>query len=123
MFGDSPEVLIVGAGPVGQFAALSLARRGIKVRIVDRGIWPCAQSYALALHPQSLDLLHAAGLLDDVLANSTVQALNDYLQKAVPQHIKDGTMPELDIETLLPSGSAFGMLSSAVPLIVKVIEG
>ena len=49
------------------------------------------------------DLLFPKNLTtDDVLANSTVQALNDYLQKAVPQHIKDGTMPELDIETLLP---------------------
>lgn len=71
MFGDIPEVLIVGAGPVGQFAALSLVRRGIKVRIVDRGIWPCAQSYALALHPQSVELFRSAGLLDEVLANAT----------------------------------------------------
>ena len=69
------------------------------------------------------DLLFPKNLTtDDVLANSTVQALNDYLQKAVPQHIKDGTMPELDIEKLLPGGSAFGMLSSAVPLIIKIIE-
>jgi 2-polyprenyl-6-methoxyphenol hydroxylase-like FAD-dependent oxidoreductase len=68
MFGEStPEVLIVGAGPVGQFAALALARRGIRVRIVDRGLWPCAQSYALALHPQSLALLQDFGLLDAIV--------------------------------------------------------
>ena len=69
------------------------------------------------------DLLFPKNLsTDDVLANSTVQAINDYLQKAVPQNIKDGTMPELDIETLLPGGSALGMLTSAIPLIVKIVE-
>jgi uncharacterized protein involved in type VI secretion and phage assembly len=69
------------------------------------------------------DLLFPKNLTtDDVLANSTVQALNDYLQKALPQNIKDGTMPDLDIETLLPGGSAFGMIGKMIPLIVKIIE-
>src|SRR3954454_8036441 len=69
------------------------------------------------------DLLFPKNLTtDDVLANSTVQALNNYLQKAVPQNIKDGTMPDLDLEPLLPGGSALGMLGSAIPLIIKVIE-
>jgi 2-polyprenyl-6-methoxyphenol hydroxylase-like FAD-dependent oxidoreductase len=73
MFGiDKPEVLIVGAGPVGQFAALTLARRGVAVRVVDRGIWPCAQSYALALHPRSLSLLAEMGLLDSVLEHASL---------------------------------------------------
>jgi 2-polyprenyl-6-methoxyphenol hydroxylase-like FAD-dependent oxidoreductase len=68
MFGENtPEVLIAGAGPVGMCAALALVRRGIRVRIVDRGLWPCAQSYALALHPQSLELLQEFGLHDAIL--------------------------------------------------------
>ncbi len=37
MFGRAnPEVLVVGAGPVGLFAALALAKQGIQVAIVDR---------------------------------------------------------------------------------------
>ena len=37
MFGKKkPEVLIVGAGPVGLFAAVALAKRGIPVQIVDK---------------------------------------------------------------------------------------
>jgi 2-polyprenyl-6-methoxyphenol hydroxylase-like FAD-dependent oxidoreductase len=68
MPGDrSPEVLIAGAGPVGLFAALSLARRGVAVRIVDTGVWACTHSYALALHPQTLPLFEELGLLDEVL--------------------------------------------------------
>jgi 2-polyprenyl-6-methoxyphenol hydroxylase-like FAD-dependent oxidoreductase len=70
MFGDKPaEVLIAGAGPVGLFAALCLARRGVAVRIVDTGVWACTHSYALALHPQSLPLFEELGLLDEVRAH------------------------------------------------------
>lgn len=64
---QTPEVLVAGAGPVGLFAALSLTRLGIRVQIVDTGVWACAHSYALALHPKSLKLLREAGLDEAVL--------------------------------------------------------
>lgn len=63
----TPDVLVVGAGPVGLYAALSLSKLDVPVQIVDTGMWPCAHSYALALHPQSLRLMQEHGLLDDVL--------------------------------------------------------
>ena len=66
----SPEVLIVGAGPVGLFGALSLAKQGIGVQIVDTGVWAATHSYALALHPQTLHLLHEFGLMQDVLESA-----------------------------------------------------
>lgn len=61
---QEPEVLVVGAGPVGLFTALLLARHGVRVEIVDQGRRPAARSYALALHPASLRLLRAVGLAD-----------------------------------------------------------
>ncbi|WP_456428532.1 FAD-dependent oxidoreductase [Rhodocaloribacter sp.] len=64
---EYPEVLVVGAGPVGQTAALTLARRGIRVAIVDREWRTGAHSYALALHPRSHALLDALGVLPGVL--------------------------------------------------------
>ncbi|HYU34059.1 MAG TPA: FAD-dependent oxidoreductase [Thermoanaerobaculia bacterium] len=64
---SEPEVLIVGAGPVGLFAALLLARRGVRVEIVDQGKRPAARSYALLLHPASLRLLDMAGLATEAL--------------------------------------------------------
>lgn len=68
MFGKGkPEVLVVGAGPVGLFAALALAKRGVQVQIVDRAWRTGAHSYALALHRSSLKLLEKVGLLDKVL--------------------------------------------------------
>ncbi len=69
MFSEKPaEVLIAGAGPVGLFTALCLARRGVAVRVVDTGVWACTHSYALALHPQTLSLFREVGLLDEVRA-------------------------------------------------------
>ena len=68
MFGrKKPEVLVVGAGPVGLFTALSLARRGIEVQIVDKEWRTAAHAYALALHAGSLRLLKDLGLLETVL--------------------------------------------------------
>ena len=65
---EKPKVLVVGAGPVGMFAALALAKQGVPVQIVDTGLWACSHSYALALHAQSLELLESVGLLDQVWA-------------------------------------------------------
>jgi 2-polyprenyl-6-methoxyphenol hydroxylase-like FAD-dependent oxidoreductase len=62
-----PEVLVAGAGPVGLLAALTLARRGIRVQIVDRERRTGTHSYALALHAGSLGLLEELGILGGVL--------------------------------------------------------
>lgn len=68
MFGKTrPEVLVVGAGPVGLFAALRLAKQGIRVEIIDKDWRTGAHSYALALHPSSLRLFEELGLLGQVL--------------------------------------------------------
>jgi len=66
---QSTEVLVVGAGPVGLTAALSLARRGVRTRIIDEQ-WRTAQhSYAAALHPSTLGVLERLGVLPELLAN------------------------------------------------------
>lgn len=67
LFKSNPEVLVVGAGPVGLYAALNLARRGVKVEIIDEEWRGTTHSYALALHPYSLQLLDDLGLAEPVL--------------------------------------------------------
>lgn len=70
MFQSEPDVVVVGAGPVGLFAALNVASRGHRVRIIDKEWRPTAHSYALALHAESLELLEEFALLGPVLASS-----------------------------------------------------
>jgi 2-polyprenyl-6-methoxyphenol hydroxylase-like FAD-dependent oxidoreductase len=65
-----PEVLVVGAGPVGLFTALALTARNIPVQIVEKGWRTGMRSYALALHAESLRLFEAVGLFDAVLGRS-----------------------------------------------------
>jgi len=65
-----PEVLIIGAGPVGLFTGLLLADRGIRVEIVDQERRPAARSYALALHAATLRLLAEVGFAADLLERS-----------------------------------------------------
>jgi 2-polyprenyl-6-methoxyphenol hydroxylase-like FAD-dependent oxidoreductase len=69
MFGrrSTTEALVVGAGPVGLFAALQLKRQGVDVEIIDSQWRTAARSYALALHPQSLELFDELALTGPLL--------------------------------------------------------
>jgi 2-polyprenyl-6-methoxyphenol hydroxylase-like FAD-dependent oxidoreductase len=56
-----PQVLIVGAGPVGLTMAAELARYGVAVRIVDKAAARTDKSKALVLWSRTLELLDRAG--------------------------------------------------------------
>jgi 2-polyprenyl-6-methoxyphenol hydroxylase-like FAD-dependent oxidoreductase len=63
-----PEVLVVGAGPVGLVAALFLQHSGVRVQIVDMHQRTTQHSYALAIHPHTLRILDEAGLSEGLIA-------------------------------------------------------
>ncbi|MBR8130389.1 FAD-dependent monooxygenase [Burkholderia ambifaria] len=54
---DIPPVLIVGAGPTGLAAAMSLARARVPVRIIDRLTTPAPYSRAIGIQARTLELL------------------------------------------------------------------
>jgi 3-(3-hydroxy-phenyl)propionate hydroxylase len=63
---DDTRVLIAGGGPVGLFCALLLGRRGIPVRLFDENHEPQQDPRAATTHPATLELLGAAGLVEDM---------------------------------------------------------
>jgi 2-polyprenyl-6-methoxyphenol hydroxylase-like FAD-dependent oxidoreductase len=65
------DVLIVGAGPTGLMAAIGLARRGIRARIIDTLPAPAAWSKALAIQPRTQEILDTLGLIERFEAAGT----------------------------------------------------
>jgi 2-polyprenyl-6-methoxyphenol hydroxylase-like FAD-dependent oxidoreductase len=63
-----PQILIVGAGPVGLTMAAELARYGVSVRIVDKAAQRTDKSKALVLWSRTLELLDRAGCANSFVA-------------------------------------------------------
>ncbi|MBE9077768.1 FAD-dependent monooxygenase [Romeria aff. gracilis LEGE 07310] len=69
--------VIVGAGPTGLAAALLLAKRGTKSRIVEKRLEPSAHSKAFGVNPRTLELLEGTGVTERLLEHGRrMQALN-----------------------------------------------
>jgi 3-(3-hydroxy-phenyl)propionate hydroxylase len=69
---DRDLILISGGGPVGLFSALLLGRAGLNVRVFD--VNPTIQDdpRAATTHPATLEVLDAAGLVEDMTAHGLV---------------------------------------------------
>ncbi len=61
------DVLVVGAGPVGLFAANELIRHGLSCHIIDKKNTLSEHSKAAAIHIRSLRMLDDSGFLAEVL--------------------------------------------------------
>src|SRR5215467_4093836 len=61
------DVLIVGGGPTGLVLALWLARRGVRIRIIDKTAEPGTTSRALAVQARTLEFYEQLGLADAVV--------------------------------------------------------
>lgn len=90
---QNPQVIIVGAGPTGLLAAITLAKAGIKIRIFEKMEKRSQYSRALAIHAGTLEYLEVVHpeLLQKLLARG----------KKV-QHLRFGEKYRLDI-SIIPS--------------------
>lgn len=59
--------VVIGMGPVGMTAALSLARRGHEVTVLEAGEDLATESRASTFHPSSLELLDELGVAEELM--------------------------------------------------------
>jgi 2-polyprenyl-6-methoxyphenol hydroxylase-like FAD-dependent oxidoreductase len=64
-----PSVLIAGAGPTGLVMALSLARHGITIRLIDQAEGAGEHSRAMAVQARTLEFYRQFGFADEVIAS------------------------------------------------------
>ena len=64
------DVVIVGAGPAGALAATILARRGLKVRLLDRARFPRPKLCGDTLNPGAIEVLRRHVSIDPLIVNS-----------------------------------------------------
>jgi 2-polyprenyl-6-methoxyphenol hydroxylase-like FAD-dependent oxidoreductase len=89
---DAAKVLVVGAGPVGLFTALSAARRGLQVELIDQNWRGYTRGHATLLHPHSLRLLGELGLGDKV--RRAGQVLNRFVISVDGARVATLELPE-----------------------------
>ncbi|WP_374311762.1 FAD-dependent oxidoreductase [Microbacterium sp.] len=65
-----PDVVVVGAGPVGTLLAAELARRGVEVAVLERRAGPGEGSRAIGVHSPVLAALEASGITERLLAGA-----------------------------------------------------
>ena len=64
------DVLVVGAGPAGSAAAITLARTGLSVVLVDQHVFPRDKVCGDGLIPDAHNALRKLGVLDAVMAQA-----------------------------------------------------
>ncbi len=57
------DVLIVGAGPTGLMLANQLARRGVRIVVIDRHAGPAQQTRALGVQARTLEIYQKLGIV------------------------------------------------------------
>jgi len=67
---DRCDVLVVGAGPAGSAAALTLARAGVDVVLADQHTFPRDKVCGDGLIPDAHHALRKLGVLDEVMASA-----------------------------------------------------
>jgi len=85
------QVLIVGAGPVGLFAANECARHNLRWRLIEERSSQSEHSKALAIFPRTLEIFDMAGIVDPFLEKA-----NRVTKVAVMTH--DRTLTRMKFE-------------------------
>jgi len=88
------RVIVVGGGPVGSIAALTLAQSGIPVTVLEREPGVVIDYRASTFHPPTLDLLEPCGATEALLAMGLIAPTMQYRDR------RRGKIAEFDFSLL-----------------------
>lgn len=114
--GAAPDVVIVGAGPVGTLLAAELARSGVTVELLEQRSAVGAGSRAIGLHAPTLAALEAGGATERLLAGAVLvrrgEARSDgrllgtvRFDRLDTRHPYVATLPQAATEAALAAGA------------------
>jgi 2-polyprenyl-6-methoxyphenol hydroxylase-like FAD-dependent oxidoreductase len=86
MLNAMPEVLVVGAGPVGLTMAAELARHGVSCRIIDRLAEPLPYCRAIGVTPRTLEVWDDMGIVQPMIdAGLWLSGVRSFLNRSAAQ--------------------------------------
>lgn len=127
MSSPPPDFLIIGAGPAGCAAAILLARRGLRVLVLDKARFPREKLCGEFLSPEGVASLDRLGLLPALRAAGAEPVTGTLVSAASGQFV---TAPFEGLHGLPPEGMALRRLTMDALLVeaarragAEVIEG
>lgn len=83
---SNQPIAIVGAGPVGLFAAVLLVKAGHRVALLEMNDGLAMDMRASTFHPATLDLLNAVGLADPLIFRGSITQGWQYMVHGTKKH-------------------------------------
>ena len=96
------DVIISGAGPVGISLALSLARNGVSVIVLEKLNELSHEARASTIHPPTLEFFDEIGIIEDILANGLRIESLQYWERETRELVADFPYKIIENDTKYP---------------------
>ena len=96
------QVVIAGAGPTGLVLACELARRGIRVRLLEKGDRLFGGSRGKGISPRLLEIFDDLGVVEEILAGSMSLTANVYQRDRLVTQVDADAGTEATVDVPYP---------------------